>query len=516
MPAAVRRSEIAHVCTEMTSLFGYSTRGGANYGIQGDYRAVHRLFDHLHRPMDVVTEYGFTDAIKRRKVLVAGHHATVASKGMVDEVKAFLSRGGVAIFSGEAFRYDYDTFHSGAESPIAGLSDVLKADMAKANDFLSSDPLVVADASLTPGLKKGDDVLPAGKRWLTTMPVTGGCVVIATAGGKPVVVASPDGKMLYVGVRLLGTCYRGAVPKEANLRKLIEAFVRRSGSVPPVEVTGGDDAFQVRTSVLEGNGCYLVELSNAAPRDQEIEVDLGFLGAGRWELADVTGETPIVEKNARNEFHLKPDRMGRRAWRRVISPKDTQVLNLDARRSTVWMIRPAYQEVWQLMPDYTVKALCRLPVSVVLPDAAEEYEKQAAEDIRKLLTAWGTDVKVVAASDVKTKRETKPITWKEYALETFSGNRFDVDCNLIVIGEASRNAVTRKLYADDTFTMDKVILRTDAKLPGAGKGVIQLVESLNALVYDWTDKSADAIVITGSDAAGVRKAIERFMMVLWQ
>ena len=37
---------------------------------------------------------------------------------------------------------------------------------------------------------------------------------------------------------------------------------------------------------------------------------------------------------------------------------------------------------------------------------------------------------------------------------------------------------------------------------------------MNALVYDWTDKSCDAIVIPGSDAAGVKKAIERFRMIL--
>ena len=30
------------------------------------------------------------------------------------------------------------------------------------------------------------------------------------------------------------------------------------------------------------------------------------------------------------------------------------------------------------------------------------------------------------------------------------------------------------------------------------------------------DGSADAIVVTGSDAAGVRKAIERFRMILWE
>ena len=42
MPARVRRSEVAHICTEMTSLFGYSMKHGSNYGIQGDYRSVHR------------------------------------------------------------------------------------------------------------------------------------------------------------------------------------------------------------------------------------------------------------------------------------------------------------------------------------------------------------------------------------------------------------------------------------------------------------------------------------------
>jgi len=514
MPARVRPSDVGHLCTEMTTLFGYSLHGGSNYGIQGDYRSIHRMLEQLHRPVDVLTEFDFSERLGRYRVVIAGLHATVAQKRMAAELKRFAAAGGAVILSGEALRFDYDTLQSGAESPVALLSEMLGADMAKAEDFISSSPLIVKNAAA--GLKAGDVLLKGAKRWYTTAPVTGG-KVIATVDGKPVVVGSPNGRALYLGVRLLGTAYQSQAPNEGGLRRLIGRYVDRGKSVPPVAVRGGRDAFQVRTGVLDGRGYRLVEISNTAPRDQKVTVAMTFLGLGRHDVVDITGERPIVVKNARHEFHLKRDLRGMQARSLgTITASNRLSFDMKARTGRVLMVRPAGQEVWQLLPDYTIRAVCKLPVSIVVPDKPTDAETTAAKRIASLLDAGGTDVRIVQARDIPVKSAGKAVTFRGYPLETFTGEYLDVDRNLIVIGEAGRNAATARLYAAGTFACDKVILRTSRKLPGAGRGVIQLVESINAIVYDVTDQSREAIVITGSDAAGVAKALARFQHVLWE
>lgn len=522
MPAKVRPSDVGHICTEMTTLFGYAMRSGSEYGIQGDYAAVERLLQHLDRPVDVLTEYDLTRKLPQYRVVLAGLHGSVAGKEMVADLRRFVAEGGSVILSGEGFRYDYDTLHSGAESPVAAFGDLLAADMGQAADFVSSSPLVVKDARFTPGLKPGDVLLVGRNLDYTTMPVRPDCVVLASVDDKPVAIASPDGRVVYIGIRYLGNYYRSMVPKEDNLRQFIGAFIDRSGSKAPVRVTGGPDSFRVRAGVMDSFAGHLVEIGNTSVLDQKVNVKLPFLPDGDYDVVDITGELPIVEKNARNEFHLKNDLAGRhpRLMLQAVSAdllaRAGMDLDLRSRQSRVLLVRPAYEQVYQLLPDYTVRAVCRLPVTIVLPDAPTAFEKTTAEEIGKLLTAWGTDVKTAAASEVAAEPQTKAVTFEQYLMESFRGDRIVTDRNLIVIGEASRNALTARLYADGTFACDKVMLRSAPAVPGPGRGVIQLVESVNRLVYDVTDKSTDAIVVTGSDEAGLKKAVERFQMILWQ
>ena len=60
----------------------------------------------------------------------------------------------------------------------------------------------------------------------------------------------------------------------------------------------------------------------------------------------------------------------------------------------------------------------------------------------------------------------------------------------------------------------KVIEDVNAAYPGAGRGVIQLVESVNKPYYCPTDKSRDALVVAGSDERGTLAALKLLVQLL--
>ena len=99
-------------------------------------------------------------------------------------------------------------------------------------------------------------------------------------------------------------------------------------------------------------------------------------------------------------------------------------------------------------------------------------------------------------------------------VDVFRNKPLETARNLIVIGSEDTNTIAKHLGAVDTFTYDKVLEKVTNGYPGPGRGVIQVVESINDCAYDATDTSKEAILIGGSDKDGTMKAIDEFCKIL--
>ena len=88
------------------------------------------------------------------------------------------------------------------------------------------------------------------------------------------------------------------------------------------------------------------------------------------------------------------------------------------------------------------------------------------------------------------------------------------DRNLVVLGCAGNKGVAEHLKARGTFSYDKVLEKVTKQYPGPGRGVIQIVESINSAVYDSTGKCRHAVLVEGSDEAGTLAAVEKLMELI--
>jgi len=181
--------------------------------------------------------------------------------------------------------------------------------------------------------------------------------------------------------------------------------------------------------------------------------------------------------------------------------------------------------VWKAVPDYTINYLTSRPVTVVVGPDAPEVEKKAAERIRRAVAQRGVEVKLVVSSDVKRKKTRHevwitsrfpgvPEDYKGYLTDVFENKPVDTDHTLVLVGSEATNPLIKHLGKVGTFTYDKVLEKVTASHPGPGRGVIQIVDSVNFPYYDATDHSRDALIVGGSDAAGTGRAAEHFVNIL--
>ena len=112
---------------------------------------------------------------------------------------------------------------------------------------------------------------------------------------------------------------------------------------------------------------------------------------------------------------------------------------------------------------------------------------------------------------MKTRAVKNEVVITGFTVAEFISTPLDVNSNLILIGSEATNPVIAKLGAEGTFCFDKVLMKVDAAFPGPGRGVIQAVESVSNEAYDSTTNSRDAIILGGSDAAGAKLAVHRFL-----
>ena len=251
---------------------------------------------------------------------------------------------------------------------------------------------------------------------------------------------------------------------------------------------------------------------------QAVTAKLNFLPAGSYDVVDVTGERPLIVKDAAGQNHLASDPQYRRSF---FVAQDTSadalkktglVLDVGARMSRVLLVRPAGEKVWVNCPEYELAALSKKPV-IIVPGATPD-EQNAAQTVSRALTRLGVKAESVAATSLKTRTVKNEVVVDNFKVDEFNNTPLEADTNLILIGSEATNPVIAKLGAEGTFCFDKVLMKVDGAFPGPGRGVIEVVESVSNEAYDATANSRDAIVIAGSDAAGVQHAVERFVKAL--
>ena len=82
------------------------------------------------------------------------------------------------------------------------------------------------------------------------------------------------------------------------------------------------------------------------------------------------------------------------------------------------------------------------------------------------------------------------------------------------LGSEVNNPVTRHLGRPNTFAYDKVLEKVTAAYPGSGRGIIQVVDSVQSAVLDPRHSTRDAILVGGSDEAGTLAATEKLCEIL--
>jgi hypothetical protein len=177
--------------------------------------------------------------------------------------------------------------------------------------------------------------------------------------------------------------------------------------------------------------------------------------------------------------------------------------------------------------DYTLKHHCGTPVAVVVGDEAPAEEAKAAQRIVDFLKSREVPVELLKASQVKVATEKhevrvdprdgrriegQPVPERDwFLLQTFVNHPIDTGRHMIFVGREDTNRMVKHLGAVDTFTYDKVLEKVTNTYPGAGRGVVQVVDSINFPYFFANSWTRDGILVGGSDAAGTEAAVARFL-----
>jgi len=297
-----------------------------------------------------------------------------------------------------------------------------------------------------------------------------------------------------------------------------------------LEAPGGIGATSDLTlGVLKGNDYRLVGITSFDEQDRAVTLKMGALPAGNYEVVDVTGERPIIVPDAQAGYALKDDPANRYAKVLASSAsaadlKDRGIpgLAVQSGLARILLIRRAALPVVVSCPEYEVRtiALRKVGVDIVLPADVSAPVKQAAARLLGAIRQTGVDARVILPDNLKIEKTTyeaslhpQGVDW-EHRINVFTNAPLATGRNLIVIGSEETNTLMRHLGAPGTFTYDKVLEKITATYPGAGRGLIGVVESVNDPSFDPTDQTRDALVIGGSDEAGTIRAVERAVEII--
>lgn len=194
----------------------------------------------------------------------------------------------------------------------------------------------------------------------------------------------------------------------------------------------------------------------------------------------------------------------------------------------MFLVRPAGERVIVSCPDYEVRtiALRTVGVDVVVPAGASAAVRQAADSLARAIAAKGGEAKVIEPDAVKIENThfdaviARKVNVNKVPVEysnkvaVFDNRPLATSRNLIIIGSEATNPLMKHLGAVNTFTYDKVLEKITSEYPGAGRGLIGVVESVNDPSFDPTGQTRDALVVGGSDEAGTLLAVKKLEQLI--
>ncbi len=452
LPTQVARGNVAVLMTG---------RSFQTWDTAGLWRDLPQALRRLHVSYGLVRDENLAD-LPRYGVLIAGGPARAASPEVIAAVRKFIAAGGKLILLPQAFSLDARTY---APTPE------IRAEM----ENVATSKLADLPAYDAKKMESAD--------WPSTLKL-----------------------------------YRDALDK--------------AGATTPAQVSadGGLTSTQLLTlGLLQGRDYWLAGLASFDSSDRIVTLTLSDLAAGDYDVVDVTGERPILRRDQMSGWALAGDPEYRRPRVLAASISATDLrskgianIEVKAGMGRMLLVRLASKAVHVDCPEYEVRniALRKVGTEVVLGANASPLVRAAAASLVDAIKAAGGDAKLVNDADVKIQ----PTRFDaivhpegadyEHKLAEFRNAPLDAARNLIVIGSAATNRITAHLAAPGTFTYDKIFERIDDQHPGAGRGIVGVVESVNDASFDPTDQSRDALLVGGSDDAGTTKAVEEVVRIL--
>ena len=538
LPAKVPQPPVAVVSTDESY---YEIPGTA--GLM-ETNHIEGLMDQIEVPVDVLRSGRFDD-YTQYKVLILGGFSEMLRPDQAEKVKEFVRRGGKVLWLVKGgFRSGIDLKLAG-EKPRFELTRLTGCEFkdAKEMNVKGGEPVVLVPNALTPSVTEQVQVGETDPQGLVIVPREN-CTVLARSGEHVYAVASPDRSVITLNLSLGLPSWRNSNVDRARQRELqqkLQAFFsdifRRAWEVDPgYEIEGAADLADIDFGLLNGDGYSMFALVNNAKEEQHVTVKCE-LPEGRWELVDVTGRRPVVVKDASGHNRLDPDpgNLYVKVLAKDIAHDDLRrrgvKLTVPGRMTRVVLARPVGTEVLVDCHDYTLKNRVSRPVTLVVGDDAPRQERDAAGRLKAFLDGREVPVQLVKASEVKitkTRHEVRvdPRDGKQrqsskpgdqtqwFLVEVFENAPVDTEKHLICVGSEETNALVKHLGLPGTFTYDKVLEKVTSTYPGAGRGVIQTVDSVNFPFYQSNRATRDAILIGGSDEAGTAKAVDTFLAMI--
>jgi len=532
LPATVPQSDVAVLMTTVSRMIGYDPKGklaglkrlipGWRDNVAYEFTFLGDLFDNMHLKFDCVEER-IIDEIFKYKVLIVGYQANVMSRKTAEKIKDYVNKGGTVLFYPEAGTWDSINFQKDKAvneiSPGFGLSGLCGVKIDNEKIIEQNGIMVKKEIN---GYKTGETVI-TNHYYGVKLESTRGEVVATTEDGQPVLVKGANGKAWYFS-GYLGLAYYQSYDEHERFAQLVEGILKSAGVERPVEIEGMVDRRKVIPGLLEGEGkrYWLVGLNNFDDQEQKLKIKVHGIPDKKYEVVDISGEGFTFEKGKDGNCHMKPDPEGAKAKyvTEKISGKDLGQNGFEGEAAKyagkVWLIRPAGVEVWVNSTVSALKSYVELkkPLKIVTGHGGDGEEQEQAEELMKLLAKKGLTVSVVKDNEIKTKVVEGKLIEEGYELEKYRHEVIDDDANLIVIGNAAENSVAKHLETAGNYVFNKVPEIVSEKYPGKGRGIIQLVESINHVSYDATDKGRDAILAGGSDREGTIKAMKELIRIL--
>lgn len=529
LPAKVFQPEVAVLTPTVSRFIGYDpddklakTKNISSSWINNpgqDFLLIGNLFDHLHLKFDCIDERNFDDIFKY-KVLIIGYQANVGSVQMAEKIKEFVKKGGTVIFYPEAFSFNSINFKNTKESPGFGLGELCCATINN-EKIIEKKGIKLADNRFNRSMKKGE-VLSSENLFACELHPTQNAIILAvTEDGSPIVVSDSSGKCFYFN-SYLGLAYFKSYPNQDNFAKFFEGILQRAGVITPVSIEKTLNKRLIIPGLLEGNGYYLVGLNNFFEEDQKIVVKLNGIKDGVYDVIDISGEKPVIIKSEDGNFHLQPN--FEEAQPKYIK---TSVKSEFLKKEGVEILVPKYyskilllrQARGNVSVNSTIQALTsyivlKKPLKIVIGRSSPKDEKNLASQIQTILSLKGIQADIVDDTDIKTKVIKGKIIEDGYKLEEYEHEVIDDTNNLILIGNPETNQIIKHLHTPGKYTYCKVPEMISKEYPGNGRGIIQIAECINKISFDATDKSTDAILISGSDREGIKRAELKFIEIL--